>query len=180
MVPEQSFRTGNNNVVVFLISDGGNGNGKLKLLTGTDQLALNPGEDELHAWVLEDSRIVGANGEIPIKAGKLKGNLEYAKLEGGTIEFFGWALDVEQADTVDSVMVFEDGQYVYSNITGMPRGEGKLNGAPDALLVGFQFIIPGKLFKAIGQSDIRLFAISKNGYAAELEYFEAYEWINKN
>ena len=178
MVPEHSFRAGNNSVGAVLISN--DGNGELELLTEPGQLSLNTGTDDLQTWVLEENRIVGVNGEISIAAGKLKGDLEYAKLDGGTVEFFGWAMDVAQADTVDSVMVFEDGQYVYSNTTGMPRGEGELYGAPDVFIVGFQFIIPSKLFKAIGKSDIRLFAISKDGYATELEYFEAYQWNNKN
>ena len=89
-------------------------------------------------------------------------------------------MDVAQADTVDSVMIFEDGQYVYSNTTGMPRGEGELNGAPEVFIIGFQFIIPTNLFKTVGKSDIRVFAISKGGYATELEYFADYEWIKNN
>jgi hypothetical protein len=178
MVPEQSFLEGNNSVVVLLVSD--DENGRLELLTEPGQLSRNPGTDGLASWVLEDDRIIGDNGEMPIVAAKLKGNLEYATLDGGTVEFFGWAMDVAQADTVDSVMIFEDGQYVYSNTTGMPRGEGELNGAPNVFIIGFQFIIPAKLFKAAGKSEIRLFAISKNGYATELDYFEGYDWINTN
>jgi|GEM_PF-3012972 len=66
---------------------------------------------------------------MSIEAGKIKGSLEYAKLDGGTIELFGWAMDVEPADTVERVLVFEDGQYVYSNATGMPRRVGELKAA---------------------------------------------------
>lgn len=178
MVPEQSFRKGSNSVAAFLLAD--DGNGTLELLADPEQLSRNPATNGLQTWRLEADRIVGDQGEMPIEAGKLKGNLEYAKLDGGTVEFFGWAMDVAQADTVDSVMIFEDGQYVYSNTTGMPRGEGELNGAPEVFIIGFQFIIPTNLFKTVGKSDIRLYAISKNGYATELEYFEAYEWTKNN
>ena len=131
-------------------------------------------------WTLSNDRIIGDDGDIPVVAEKLKGTLEYATVNDGTIEFFGWAMDVAKKDTVDRVMVFENGQYVYSNVTGMPRGEGELNGAPSVILVGFQFIIPANLFKALGHSDIRMFAISKQGYATELEYFEGYDWVNQS
>ena len=56
----------------------------------------------------------------------------------------------------------------------MPRGEGALYEASDVILVGFQFILPLNLFQAPGRSEVRLFAISRHGYATELEYFEDY------
>jgi len=178
MVPEHAFREGNNAVAALLVSV--DENGKLELLAEPGQLSRSSNTDEKETWILEDDRIVGDYRDLPIVASKLKGNLEYAKLDGGTMEFFGWALDVAESETVDSVMIFEDGQYIYLNTTGMPREEGALNGAPDVYIIGFQFIIPTNLFKAVGESDIRLFAISKYGYATELEYFEGYEWINSN
>jgi hypothetical protein len=114
-----------------------------------------------------------------VVAEKVKGNLEYAKIHDGTMEFFGWAMDVANPDTVDKIMIFEDGQYVYSNTTSMPRDEGQIIGAPSVIIIGFQFIIPANLFRAPGDSDIRLFAISKYGYATELEYFDEYNWISR-
>jgi len=171
MVPELSFRKGHNDVLAFLISTDSQGN--ISLLTGD---RTTDGGSEPETWTLSNDRIIGDGGDIPVMAEKLKGSLEYATVSGGTIEFFGWALDVANKDTVDRVMIFENGQYVYSNATGMPRGEGELNGAPSVILLGFQFIIPANLFKAPGYSDIRLFAISKQGYATELEYFDGYDW----
>ena len=61
----------------------------------------------------------------------------------------------------------------------MPRGEGALHGAPDTILLGFQFVIPENLFHAVGQSGIRLYAVSKHGYAAELKYFDGYPWADQ-
>ncbi len=172
MVPELSFRKGQNDVLAFLISTDSQGN--VSLLTGDKK---PDGGSDPETWTLNNNRIVGDDGEIPVIAEKLKGNLEYATVNNGTIEFFGWAMDIANKDTVDRVMIFENGQYVYSNVTGMPRGEGELNGAPSVILLGFQFIIPANLFKALGHSDIRLFAISKQGYATELEYFDGYDWL---
>jgi len=176
MVPESSFRKGQNNVSALLISTDSQGSMKLLRQQKTDGVSAEVGSD---IWTLNNGRIIAQNGEIPVIAGKLKGKLEYATVNGGTIEFFGWAMDVANRDTVDRIMIFENDQYVYSNVTGMPRDEGELNGAPSVILVGFQFIIPANLFKALDQSDIRLFAISKHGYATEIEYFDDYQWINQ-
>ena len=146
--------------------------GNISLLGGEQASA----EADLRAWVLADGKILGNKIEIPIKPENLRGDLEYARVDGGTIEFFGWAMDLAARDIVDRIVIFEDGQYVYSGVTGMPRGEGALYDAANVLLVGFQIIVPENLFRAPGHSDIRIFAISRHGYAAELEYFEEYVW----
>lgn len=131
------------------------------------------------AWRLKANVIVGPGIEIPLVQDKLAGQLEYASLDDGAIELFGWAIDVDAQDSVDRIMVFENGRFKYSNVTGMPRGEGGLYGAPDTILLGFQFVVPENLFEAIGQSEIRLYAISKHGYASELQYFDDYTWLSQ-
>jgi len=173
MVPEHAFEKGENSVAALLVVPGSNG--VLKFLMS----AKRSGQQSARgtpAWTLTDDRIIGPNREIPILADKLKGALEYVSVDDGTIEFFGWAMDVGKRELVDEIMIFENGQYVYSGVTGMPRGEGELYDAPSVILVGFQFIIPANLFQSPGNSDIRVFAISKHGYATELEYFDGYEW----
>jgi hypothetical protein len=178
MVPEQSFKNGANSVSVFLISTDLDGN--IELLAGHKQPEQFSTESDLRAWVLAEGEIVGGEKQIPIKPEKFEGMLEYARVDGGTIEFFGWAMDVWARDAVDKIVIFENGQYVYSNVTGMPRGEGALYDASNVILLGFQFIVPESLFQTPGKSDIRLFAISKHGYAAELQYFDGYAWADRS
>jgi hypothetical protein len=178
MVAEESFKKGENYLSAFLVSSDSDGN--ISLLGGQERLEPVSGEPDLRAWLLADGKILGDERKIPINPEKLRGNLEYARVDGGTIEFFGWAMDVAGRDIVDRIVIFEDGQYVYSNVTGMPRGEGALYDAADVLLVGFQIIVPKNLFRAPGNSDIRLFAISKHGYAAELKYFDEYAWRDQS
>jgi hypothetical protein len=178
MVPESSFKNGKNDVSVFQIST--DLNGDIELLAGTQQPdQVSDGADS-SSWVLSDNKLFRNEKEIPINTEKLEGWLEYARKDGGTIEFFGWALDVGAKDIIDKILIFEDGRHVYSGTTGMPRGEGVRYDASDALLVGFQFVIPENLFNAPGKSNIRFFAISRHGYAAELKYFDDYTWINKS
>lgn len=178
MVAEKSFKKGKNSLSAFLISADSDGN--ISLLGGQERLGQVSGEADLRAWVLADGKILGNKSEIPINPESLRGDLEYARVDGGTIEFFGWAMDVAARDIVDRIVIFEDGQYVYSGVTGMPREEGALYDAAEVLLVGFQIIIPENLFRAPGNSDIRLFAISRHGYAAELKYFDEYAWRDKS
>ena len=178
MVAEESFKKGKNSLSAFLISADSGGN--ISLLGGQERLGQVSGEVDLRTWLLAEGKILGGGKEIPIKPENLRGDLEYARVDGGTIEFFGWAMDVAAKDIVDRIVIFEDGQYVYSGVSGMPRGEGALYDAADVLLVGFQIIVPKNLFRAPGNSDIRLFAISKHGYAAELKYFDDYTWADQS
>ena len=172
MVAEKSFKKGKNSLSAFLISADSDGN--ISLLGG-EKVSK---EADLRTWVLADGKILGNKSEIPIKPESLRGDLEYARVDGGTIEFFGWAMDLAAKDIVDRIVIFEDGQYVYSGVTGMPREEGELYDAANVLLVGFQIIVPENLFRAPGHSDIRIFAISRHGYASELKYFENYTWAD--
>ncbi len=178
MVAEESFNKGENSLSAFLISADSDGN--ISLLGGQEPPGQVSGEADLRTWLLADGKILGSGNEIPIKPENLKGKLEYARVDGGTIEFFGWAMDVAARDIVDRVVIFEDGQYVHSGVTGMPRGEGALYDAAEVLLVGFQIIVPKNLFRAPGDSDIQLFAISKHGYVAELKYFDDYTWADQS
>ena len=175
MVPEQSFKNGVNEVSAFLVSPASNG--EIKLLAARDQPTTGTETPDLENPVLSEGTILGRTTETPIVTGKLKGQLEYARIDGGTVEFFGWAIDIAGKEPVEKILIFEDGRYVYSNSTGMPRGEGALYEASDVILVGFQFILPLNLFQAPGRSEVRLFAISRHGYATELEYFEDYALI---
>jgi len=178
MVPEQSFKNGVNGVSAFLISPASNG--EIKLLAGRQQPTTGTETSDLENLVLSEGTILGRTTETSIVTGKLKGQLEYARIDGGTVEFFGWAIDVAGKEPVDKILIFEDGRYVYSNTTDMPRGEGALYEASDIILVGFQFILPLNLFQAPGRSEVRVFAISRHGYATELEYFEDYAWSGRS
>jgi hypothetical protein len=177
MVPEQSFKPGENNISVYLVSS--DNDGGLSLTATQGQLAEIKVGGNYSAWSVEANAIVGPGIEIPLLRDKLAGQLEFASLDDGAIELFGWAIDVDARDSVDRVVVFENGRYIYSNVTGMPRGEGTLHGAPDTILLGFQFVIPENLFHAVGKSEISLYAVSKHGYAAELKYFDGYPWVDQ-
>ena len=171
MVPETAFDTGQNRVSVYLLAHASDD--AVKLLTGARQPVAHTGAG---SWTLGTDTLSNGETQLAIDKTGLKGKLEYAILDGGTVEFFGWALDVAGHDVADKIIIFDNGKSVYANVTSMPRGEGTLYKVPDALLTGFQFIIPASVLNIHNASDIRLFAVSKNGYASELDYFAAYRW----
>jgi len=176
MVPESSFKNGSNSVSVYQIVAGSDG--RTVLISTEIQNEQGPEFPGSTEWIFTDGKIFQGNKEVPLDEDKLKGVLEFAQTNQGTIEFLGWALDLDGKEIVDNIIIFENGRHVYSGITSVPRGEGETYGIPDAFLVGFQFVIPENLFNTPGNSNIRLFAISKHGYAAELKYFEGYDWLD--
>lgn len=174
MVPEWSFRDGQNDVAVFQLATGPDK--QTRLVTGTEGPVKGSRATGADTWRLSGDRVLGNGLVLPSGTAKLKGELEYAASGGGAIEFFGWALDIDSKETVDKILVFENGEFVYAGVTQMPRGEGPLHGADQAILTGFQFVLPDSLFEHTSRSSIRLFAVSRHGYATELGYFEDYQF----
>jgi hypothetical protein len=166
MVPESSFRKGFNKIDVFLISsDEDAGLSLLPAQSNRSQasttFAINR-KGGPQGVVLESP-----DRKIPVEPGHLKGYLEYVNVRDGTVEFFGWALEVADETIPEAVLIFEDGESVYSGKTTIRR-KGTLS--------GFQFVLPLGLFSDLGDSSVRLIAVSEKGIASELEYFKDYEW----
>ena len=44
------------------------------------------------------------------------------------------------------------------------------------LLSGFQFVLPLGIFSDLGNSNVRLYAVSEQGVASELGYLDNYGW----
>jgi hypothetical protein len=171
MVPESSFHKGFNKVDVFLISsdeDGGLGllPAKSNRSTVSTTFAINR-QGGTRGAILESP-----DRKIPVEPGHLKGDLEYVNVKDGTVEFYGWALEVADVRIPEAILIFENGESVYSGKTTMRRTKISDKGT----LSGFQFVLPLGLFSDLGDSSVQLFAVSEKGIASELKYFKDYEW----
>ena len=83
------------------------------------------------------------------------------------MEIFGWAIDTSGPRKVDSILVFAGEQLVHQGITDVMVAETKPFGV--VVPVGFQFVIPNNSLGGNKIDEIRIFAVSADGTAAELE-----------
>jgi hypothetical protein len=106
---------------------------------------------------------------LPIDHGALLGRMDRITIEAkGQITFGGWAADTIKGERVREVVAFNDGRFILSaKTTLVNREEEKLRGAPSKSR--FIFTVPSK-DAALDLANIRIFAISKNGKAIELNY----------
>jgi hypothetical protein len=113
---------------------------------------------------------------IPVIPNSVQGRLEGVGLENGSIHFGGWAADVKNAELPETLLLFENGRLLYAGRTEVDR--------PDVAQVydnaalqksGFHLAFPRSTFANIASSDVRVFAVSRQGVASELEYPETYQ-----
>lgn len=170
MVPEWAFRDGENLVTIHAIVR--NKDDEISLTGGFD--GESSAEGERYSLVTSDdgSLIKSADGqEYSIDVSRVKGKVELASARDGSIELFGWAIDSANQLEARHVIVFEDERHVFAGTTGMKRHVVHL-----PILVGFHFVVPLQLFRDFPSSNIRVFAVSKDGFTAELEYPASYPW----
>jgi len=170
IVPETSFHKGKNDFRVFAIN---NDDGKIKLKHIIDTSAIT--------YVLSDQTITSSSGQIMrIMPGALQGTLDTANITGDVLAFAGWAADIHNFKHPTSILIFENNKFVFSGRTGVLRPDVAKHLNNNALLKsGFSFDLPVSLFKDISNSDIRFFAVSKDGVASELNYYKDYKWRKK-
>ncbi len=165
MVPEKVFRKGKNEVEVFVVSIV---EGQLRLDRARSQL--------IGSYSL--SLINGQNGEIitspdgksiPVIANALRGYWTIARVGSDHVVFVGWAADVKNSQLPEAVVMFANGKYLHSGSCNVDRKDVAIAFKNDELNnSGFRYLIPLALFKDIAYSEVRIFAVSKNGVAAEL------------
>ena len=115
---------------------------------------------------------------IPIEPGRLKGQLEFMKRADGVVELFGIAYDASEMVLASKVLVFEDDRAIHVGRTSIGRAAAATYDAPGIALSGFQFLLPETLFRNLGQSTVRMFAVSEDGKASELDYYLGYPWAD--
>ena len=174
MVPESAFQAGQNHIGVWLIEQEGSA------LAGLVEARTNQSAANLE-YMLEHGdghqRVRAVGGEmIPVKPGRLKGQLEFMKRADGAVELFGIAYDAFEMALASRVLVFEDDRAIHVGKTSISRQAAAKYNAPGITLSGFQFLLPETLFRNLGQSTVRMFAVSEDGEASELDYYPGYPW----
>ncbi len=159
---ESAFQAGQNRVDIY----------EIKESPGELMLALVPSKDLLSARLEEsESAIRFSDGRtIPIVADGATGWV-FSTLEDERVKIAGWAADLQALGLLDSVVLFEDGNFVGSERTRYPCLDVVESFGSQAILdSGFLFELPVTSILDLSQKEIRLFAISKRGVAGELHY----------
>jgi hypothetical protein len=171
IVPETVFQKGRNEVDVFVISES---NGQTNLMstksqskTVTYSLVTSSGLGEI---------IISSNGaSMPVISDALKGYLDVADVKGDRVVFAGWAADVKNSQLPEAIAIFVNGEFFYSMQLNLDRPDVvKAFDNAELERAGFEYIFPLSLFKNIGDSEVRIFALSKKGVGTELIYPKGY------
>ena len=145
LVPEASFRAGDNSVEVFVVETA-SGSPVLHPATAssapTYAIDLDPAGRAL--------RLISSDGGVCV----LDPNAVQGAWERQGTGFLGWAVDTSGDRSNVVLMVFADGRLVYTTSTG-PRPDDRFADAPEGS--GFQFTLPAALLETT--SDLRLFAV---------------------
>ena len=176
MVPEAAFIEGPNEIAVFVIARGDDGQLRLKKTKNESQGASS-------SYILTGA--TGKRGEaliapdgrrIPVIAKAVQGCLDRVDQEGGCYVFTGWAAEVKNAQLAEAVAVFADGQFLHAGPTNIDRPDvANVYGIPALQSAGFTFCFPAERFRDLDHVQVRFFALSKKGTATELIYPEWYK-----
>jgi hypothetical protein len=164
-VPESAFREGENDVAVYLAVPRGDARA-LALLGGTGEAAGYRLVDDGRAIATRDSA-------IPIRAGAVDGKVEDWFFEEDTVRIGGWAGVISEGDSADAVLVFSDGELVYSGTPSVGRSDlaERYEGLGRS---GFVAQLP-RTVVSDDDVELRFFAVA-DGAASELAYDESFPW----
>jgi hypothetical protein len=160
-LPEAAFREGANDVQVYAVAGDA-----LAPLGGT---GAKP-----DATLTESTLELVGRGELPIVPAAVDGLVEDWYFERDAVRFGGWAGDVEAGAPAEQVLVFADGELVYSGTPGVGRADlGRRY--PGLGRSGFVFDLPEELVGDGGDVGLRFFAVRGNT-ASELAYARGFPW----
>lgn len=168
MVPETAFRRGKNYIEVFLASDVAD-RACLKRISNKSAVTYTLSPSEQGAEV-----IISSNGEsIPINNNTLRGSIDSADVGNDCVVFSGWAADVKNAQPAKAIVIFRNGKSLFSGTTRQHRLDIRKAFQNPALdRTGFKFVCPLSLFGNSRNPKVRIFALSEDGLASELNFFK--------
>jgi hypothetical protein len=166
IVPETAFRRGKNYIEVFLASDVAD-RVCLKRISNKSAVTYTLSASERGAEV-----IISSNGEsIPINNNALRGSIDSADVGNDCVVFSGWAADVKNSQPAKAIVIFRNGKSLFSGPTRQHRLDIRKAFQDPALdRTGFKFVCPLSLFGNSRNPKVRIFALSKDGIASELNY----------
>lgn len=177
MVREMVFRGGKNEIEIFVISHEGT---QIRLerterpeKNGYSLLAANEKPFKI-------TIISSAGQTIPVRPGEVKGHLALPEVGEAHVTLQGWAADLKASRPADAVIVFLDGNSIYSGYCNAPRPDvARKHHNPSLKNSGFKYFLPLSFFRDLADIEVRIFAISKRGVASEVYYPKGYRWCKK-
>jgi hypothetical protein len=170
VVPESSFRKGRNEVEIFVIY--GDNKEQAKLVRTRQQKA---GTYSLSSPATLTS---SENSSIEIVPDAIQGSMDRAEVKGKNVIIHGWAADVKESKPADTIVIFVNGNFLFSGNLNAERPDVvDYFGNKELLRSGFHYTFPLLKFKDIENAELRIFAVSKNGVASELDNPEGFKGI---
>jgi hypothetical protein len=165
MIRESQLHNGRNEVSIFEIHE------------GVDQYYLSRLEsllNESYTYVdgnaESERRIVSSTGKTVVLSDEhLRGRLDKIEIVDDELVIAGWALDTEHKVGAEYLLLDIEGQLFFATLVNIPRADVARSfelAASDA--PGFSFNVSLDRFMNISGSDVRLFAVSSDGYASEV------------
>ena len=126
--------------------------------------------------------IVSSSGQIiPIVSDTVAGYVDLWSTDGQFVFISGWAADVRRSQQVKLVLLFVNGQSVSARETNFARPDvARESGIESLMTSGFDFAVPSELLGALDNTEVRLFAITKDEEAQELAYSPGYPWPRRS
>ncbi|MBW2031857.1 MAG: hypothetical protein JRJ31_22630 [Deltaproteobacteria bacterium] len=170
VVPEGSFRKGKNEVDLFISSGRGEMSGGSVMLLEVAAKAL-PGTMPEQIVALDDI------SAVPESRSALEGHLDIARVENNQILLSGWAADVKNGQMPELIMIYVNSKLLYSAECNLERPDvSKAFSNPKLKKAGFKYHIPLSVLGDLPNSEVRVFALFKNGMQIELLYPKGYRW----
>ncbi len=165
VIDPTAFRPGRNRIDVFTVRGAENGAASLRRASHRSYRLASSGEEILCA----DGR------RIPIRDVAVRGAAA-AALGERHIGIWGWVVDQRKREAADWVVIFRDGAFLDASRVDLQRADiGEWLG-DSAAHSGFSMRIPSVSVAGIAEGDVRVFGISKDGFASELEYVPGVLW----
>ncbi len=182
LLPEASLRRGSNLVQFFAIAGESEGRPILCPLqdrqAGVSSYRLTQ-QNGREGLVSNEGRI------IRLKTGTVSGRLDRVHIEGDSVEFLGWATDVNGRRPAREIILLAEGRCLHAAAPNQDRPDVAAHYANAELhWSGFRFSFPLARLHEFGQPRsregpaVRVFAVSRDGVASELAYPSAYRRLS--
>ncbi|MFO8239529.1 MAG: sulfatase-like hydrolase/transferase, partial [Dissulfuribacterales bacterium] len=177
VVPESSFQEGSNRVEVF----------HLIPKTGYHILERTRKKEAVTYYLSgsdkqDDESITSSEGaSIAVIPGAVKGFVDHAGISNDRIKFSGWAADIKRSEVPEAILIFVDGDLLFSGRMNTKRPDVSRKFSDQALQwSGFSYALLLDPFRHKKKPEVRIFALAKRGIASELTYPKGYQWTNKS
>jgi hypothetical protein len=159
LVPDKAFHVSSNDVEVFIVSIGTDG--QFILHAAKKASSVN--------YTLAGNIITSSDGKkYPLIKGALKGHLAEANVFEGCRYFEGWIYDIKNFQLPEAILVFDDEKFIFSGRMNKDRPD-VVKVFPDyPLKTGFHFVLPLRLIQDLDNSKVHLFALLKSGEACKI------------